>query len=468
MIDLLRSPLDIALGDHSHIRKSDSVVTGTHITTDKQDGPSNVQNETVGSTTSITYQKLGDFTLLWNYLNKDSIPSPKQLDLSAKPISKNHVANPVILKSTGEKYTILSHKRVDNGASKHIPARLVSTDQVYTSLDDPSRSSTTTESEDETQIFDFPTRDSSALAFIPSQVRLPTNHSSTLITPLSSCDELESAINAGPSRYAGGTPPVPITKSLYKNSVDRKASLMTKLLQRYPEYALHNLTHKRGLAPSSKLHIFIDSSNIMIGFHDCVKLARNLPITSRLPRLPFSFHNFSLILERGRPAAKRVLAGSDRFPAINEAEKIGYEVNILNRVHKAKYFTPRQMKFRNPTINPFQSGYFSDLDSGRLPGERWVEQGVDEILHLKMLESLVDSEEPATIVLATGDAAEAEYSGGFKKMVERALEKGWSVELVSFELNTSHAYKRKEFRSKWTSQFSMTHLDDYIEELLGI
>lgn len=205
----------------------------------------------------------------------------------------------------------------------------------------------------------------------------------------------------------------------------------------------------------------------MIGFHDCIKLSRNIPITTRLPRLPFSFHNLSLILERGRSTVKRVLVGSDRFPAINEAEKIGYEVNILNRVHKAKYWTRSRVDFRNPTHSSFQLGCSSDFDSGTSPEERWVEQGVDEILHLKMLESLVDSEDPATIVLATGDAAEAEYSGGFKKMVERALLKGWSVELVSFNLNTSHAYKRKEFRSKWSSRFSMIHLDDYVEELLG-
>ena len=205
----------------------------------------------------------------------------------------------------------------------------------------------------------------------------------------------------------------------------------------------------------------------MIGFHDCVKLARSLPITTRLPRLPFSFYNLSLILERGRSVAKRVLAGSDRFPPINEAERIGYEVNILNRVHKTRYSTTRQMKHRNHMHgSSFQSSYFSDPDLTTSEG-RWVEQAVDEILHLKMLESLIDSEEPATMVLATGDAAEAEYSGGFMKMVERALLKGWCVDLVSFDLNTSHAYKRKEFRSAWAYQFTMIHLDDYVEELLG-
>jgi hypothetical protein len=200
----------------------------------------------------------------------------------------------------------------------------------------------------------------------------------------------------------------------------------------------------------------------MIGFHDCIKLSRNIPITTRLPRLPFSFNNFSLILERGRHVAKRVLAGSDRFPAIAEAETLGYEINILSRVHKAKSLS-RKTTNKNANHHRYQVNGGHELSSE----QRWVEQCVDEILHLKMLESLVDMEEPATIVLATGDAAAAEYSGGFMKMVERALRKGWSVELVSFDLNTSHAYKRKEFRTKWASRFSMISLEGFVEELLG-
>ena len=96
-----------------------------------------------------------------------------------------------------------------------------------------------------------------------------------------------------------------------------------------------------------------------------------------------------------------------------------------------------------------------------------MEQAVDEILHLKMLESVVDAKTPSTIILATGDAAEAEYSEGFLKMVERALEKGWMVELVSFKHNISGAYKRKEFRGKWAKNFKIIILDEYAELLLG-
>lgn len=198
-------------------------------------------------------------------------------------------------------------------------------------------------------------------------------------------------------------------------------------------------------------------------------MARGFSISTRIRRQPLSFHNLSIILERGRPAAKRVLVGSDNFESIQEAKLIGYETNILDRVHKAKELTPRQKKYR--TINgngSALSGQSSGSETGPTHApEKWVEQAVDEILHLKILESVVDAKEPSTIVLATGDAAEAEYSGGFLKMVERALGKGWRVELVSFRRNTSGAYRNREFRARWGQAFKTIELDAFAEELLG-
>lgn len=254
---------------------------------------------------------------------------------------------------------------------------------------------------------------------------------------------------------------------------ERKAALITKLIRNHEsekKYLKNPGLPEPAFTPLNTspigIHIFIDMSNITIGFHDTLKLSRGLPLESRIRRIPMSFHNFSLILERGRPAAKRVLVGSDKLPAIQAAREIGYETNILERVHKAKELTPRQKKFRSgaPTSgNEYTSG--SETPAQPAP-EKWVEQAVDEILHLKILESLIDSDKPSTIVLATGDAAEAEYSGGFMKMVDRALAKGWMVELVSFRLNTSNAYKRREFRNRWGAMFKWVLLDDYVEEMI--
>lgn len=197
----------------------------------------------------------------------------------------------------------------------------------------------------------------------------------------------------------------------------------------------------------------------MIGFHDCLKLSRGIPLSTRIKRVPMNFHTLNLIISRGRPHAKQVLVGSDKFPIIERAKQIGYETNILERVHKIK--EPRQKRFRN---DGGTSGSGSETP-GKGP-EKWVEQAVDEILHLKMLESLIDTDEPSTIILATGDAAEAEFSGGFMVMVERALARGWSVELASFKNNTSNRYNRKIFRSKAGQKFKWIRLDDFVEDLV--
>ena len=228
------------------------------------------------------------------------------------------------------------------------------------------------------------------------------------------------------------------------------------------------------------IHIFVDASNILIGFHDALKASMGLPQNRRFRRQPLSFHNLSLILERGRPCAKRVVVGSDNIESMDEARLLGYETSILDRVHKARELTPRQKRYHNgqhgnnngnTSATTGTSGQSSGSDTNapalRAP-EKWVEQAVDEILHLKILESVVDAKVPSTIVLATGDAAEAEYSGGFLKMVERALDKGWKVELVSFGRNISSAYKKREFRGKWGNSFKIVELDVFVECLLGV
>lgn len=258
----------------------------------------------------------------------------------------------------------------------------------------------------------------------------------------------------------------------------RKESLMRKLNEQFIDdrpfldsMSMKTFTSTDNTGMKEGIHVFVDASNIMIGFHDSIKLSRGLPLYYHLRRQPLSFDRLSLILERGRPTSKRVLVGSDNIDAIEEARSIGYEINILNRVLKAKELTPRQKKFSSrtngntsATANGTSGGSGSETTTAK---EKWVEQAVDEILHLKILESVIDAKEPSTMVLATGDAAEAEYSQGFLRMAERALEKGWKVELVSFKKNMSGMYKRKEFRAKWKGRFNIVELDGFLEELHG-
>ena len=278
---------------------------------------------------------------------------------------------------------------------------------------------------------------------------------------------------------------------------DRYWALMLKLIADFPSDIRTLVSPSLLINHSSNptgIHVFVDASNIFIGFHDQLKRARGIPVAARVPRVDLSFASLALLLERRRPVAKRVLAGSTpTVPAFDEAERIGYELNVLDKVQKVKELTARQKYFeaakttpaKSPNLHrqrqqqqqqqqqPVRSANTEDLNNTSTESDttasnaaKWVEQGVDEILHLKILESVVDVEDPTTIVLATGDAAEAEYSQGFLRMVERALVRGWSVELVSWSRNISAAYKRRAWVEEWGNRFRVIALDDYAEELL--
>lgn len=229
-------------------------------------------------------------------------------------------------------------------------------------------------------------------------------------------------------------------------------------------------------ASSDGIHVFVDMSNIIIGFYQQLKRRRGIPVNKKVLAPPFWFEGLSMILQRGRHVAKRVVAGSTAEPHekckwpqyMKDAEDLGYEMNILSRVVKPQPLTPqarRRMRRSNP--NSLSSTGSSDEDPRAAPPPcilRNGEQGVDEILHLKMCESVLDFER-STIVLATGDAAAAEFSGGFLTMAERALAKGWHVELVTWKSTISSSWQRLGASRKWKEQFRIIPLDSFVEEL---
>lgn len=104
----------------------------------------------------------------------------------------------------------------------------------------------------------------------------------------------------------------------------------------------------------------MDLSNIVIGFIERIKINRiqagRLGPRAYVKQPPFSFHSLSLVLERGRTVGRRVMVGSTSnilydpkgqpVPEhVREAERLGYEGNILERVAKPqKINTPRKKK----------------------------------------------------------------------------------------------------------------------------
>ncbi|KAG8623398.1 hypothetical protein KVT40_008374 [Elsinoe batatas] len=347
--------------------------------------------------------------------------------------------------------------------------------------------------------------DAKALSMLPAFVRpnrslAPrTNKSTVEATSQSSSPpkqpEMAVATWTTPSKPSSRFSIQPIT---IRPPEDRHWALLLKLINHFWEdkrYLVAPANLSNHSSSPTGIHVFIDASNILIGFRDALKRARGIPPHVRVPRVDISFDSLALLLERRRPIAKRVLAGSTpHIPAFDIAKSIGYECCILDKVYKARELTDRQRYFMsqdakaslrrsqrrksNATPGGDSEGYASAASTSSTDApntlaaipthapEKFVEQGVDEILHLKILESIIDADEPTTIVLATGDAAQAEYSGGFMKMVERALEKGWRVELVSWKAGVSQLYLKRGFRERWGERFRVVELDGWVEEML--
>ncbi|OLL22176.1 hypothetical protein NEOLI_001399 [Neolecta irregularis DAH-3] len=263
-------------------------------------------------------------------------------------------------------------------------------------------------------------------------------------------------------------------KTQTTSSLDRVRTLTTKLVETFPDedsvilgspagvtdiaqvdHKVH--TNKTMLpyiaATGNSLHVFIDSSNILIGFLNKVKGDHGLANSGRFLRRPrLDFHALLQLLSRGRDVTRKVLvASSPLLQPIEEAQTLGFETSILQRVTKSVSIS------RGSKSDPEQA-------TGRKQKISNTEQGVDELLHLKMMESLLDYT-PSIMVLATGDANVSEYSSGFFKCVERALVRGWKVEVLSFKRSLNQLWLDKAFRKEWSGRFRTILLDDFTEEL---
>ncbi|PSN64372.1 hypothetical protein BS50DRAFT_528586 [Corynespora cassiicola Philippines] len=262
--------------------------------------------------------------------------------------------------------------------------------------------------------------------------------------------------------------------------VERNYHFFNRLMADFPDDRKHlvspmQLCNEKTVADG--IHIFVDASNIMIGFNDVLR-------ENGLQGYNLSFDSLVLLMERRRPVAKRIFAGSQREAApqahvrklVETSKAVGYENIVNEQVYIRREETEKKRFFKDVKrlgwVKAAQrrSGSGSDSETGIAPvtpsPPKWVEQGVDEILHLKMCQSIIDTETPTTIVLATGDGAEAEHSDGFLAQVERALKNGWRVELVSWRQQTSGGYRNRKFRAKWGDAFKIIELDSYLESLL--
>ncbi|KAI5855047.1 hypothetical protein GGS23DRAFT_447618 [Durotheca rogersii] len=252
-------------------------------------------------------------------------------------------------------------------------------------------------------------------------------------------------------------------------------------------------TYTSGDTPSipgsqANVHVFVDISNIFIGFCETYRVSRQISRMRRMRAPFFSFKVLACIMERTRSVTKRVLAGSadsgdapirhTKWPGyFLEAEQLNYDMNIFSRVQKQRARqqrpTRRGKALRRGSLgSPFYEAGVTSTDESTGDGiphtfeTRNCEQGVDENLHLNMMNSILDHmSDPGTMVLATGDAALAEFSAGFFEYACRALSFGWKLELVAWRRNISSSWTNPSFVERYSDQFRIIFLDDFLEEL---
>lgn len=103
---------------------------------------------------------------------------------------------------------------------------------------------------------------------------------------------------------------------------------------------------------------------------------------------------------------------------------------------------------------------------------RYREQGVDELLQLKLHQAIADADTPppnATIVLATGDGNVGQFNeDGFLGPVRTALKKGWKVELYAWEDGLSRSWMREFGEGPWKDQFRVIGMEMFGADLMEV
>ncbi|KAH7253473.1 uncharacterized protein BKA55DRAFT_593185 [Fusarium redolens] len=200
------------------------------------------------------------------------------------------------------------------------------------------------------------------------------------------------------------------------------------------------------------IHVFVDMSNIIIGFQKALRAKFGLPESSRfvpLPQMNLAF--FHELLTRDRyvewlNVGCSVRPNRSEPSFVQELKGLGYRVDLRSR-------------------RPEQSGS-DDHNTFEAGGFRYVEDMVDETLQIRISESVMQYfEEPGTLVIATGDARPAKYSDGFLTQAQRALKMGWSVEVVSWKASLSSAWSTLLKDQSIGSRFRIIELDQFLDEL---
>lgn len=177
-------------------------------------------------------------------------------------------------------------------------------------------------------------------------------------------------------------------------------------------------------------HIFIDNSNI---FGGAQRAALTIEPGALRESIRIYYRNLFQFIEGNHNVETRVLAGS--VPPGNDnlwnyARNSGYNTDLLKKVEK---------------------------DDGRLG-----EQAVDEILHLKIANVLLDYKGSHNLILATGDGRTSKYGTSFAHQATRALKEGWNVEIWSWKDQLSQQFG---LIPPYAGHININHLDPYYYQI---
>lgn len=180
------------------------------------------------------------------------------------------------------------------------------------------------------------------------------------------------------------------------------------------------------------LHIFWDNSNVW----SCANNLREI----NEPEIPWfalriHFRNLYNLVVKGREVATKQLAGSvppECESLWDYARELGFNTDLLHRVES-------------------------------VPGKT-SEQSVDEMLHLKMGNAILDFSPPQTMVLLSGDGKDSQFGTSFPGQIERALNRGWDAEIYTWQ-NCYNQRKYQPLIDKYQEKIHVIFFDQYYRNL---
>jgi hypothetical protein len=254
----------------------------------------------------------------------------------------------------------------------------------------------------------------------------------------------------------------------WHNGLTREQTHQVVLEKLKSHHMLDHLTSKACPATVvNGIHVFLDTSNIYISFLNALKDKLGMDRNDRLTPAPaLNVEFLTKILVRDRLVNVKNAGCSFRPdrpepPVVEQLRKLGYSVDVRERKRLEEPCSPprdRGASQRNKNTHSIPPP-----SSDRV---HYAEDLVDETLQTRIGEAVMKHfQTPGTLVLATGDGKAAKFSDGFFTYADRALKMGWNVEVVSWNLSLSFAWRDASWAGAWGHRFRIIQLDDFLLEL---